>query len=186
VTKASDNPYPSILIAPAGIPAAPTSSQQRLYYSLTSNAVYAIGSNTASRLIGPSTVGSTIDQDIGSDLVTNNTSTWTDVTGLTGISVGVGSWVAMVDIETESTANYGPVFRVTDGTTVYAQAGLIVNYIATVSIHTHFNSKPFTLSSASTLKVQYFTDTTMTIKKFPTRGASSTAVASHITFLKTG
>jgi hypothetical protein len=129
------------------------------------------------------TVSATITvQSLGADQTTNNTSTWTDVTGMTGISLVAGTYLGMIDVEHQCTTNYGPVFRITDGTNTYGQMGYIGNYIATVSTHQAFFCQPFALGSTTSVKLQYFTDTVMVIKRYPTRGADSGIVATRAMF----
>lgn len=158
-----------------GTAGAPT----RLADVATGSVLLSGGVNTApSWGYPPATI---VTQELGADQTTNNTSTWTDVTGLTGISLGsVGTWIAIVDIEHVSTGNYGPVFRLTDGTTTRAQMGYIENYLATVSTHQTMTAKPFVLSGATSLKLQYYTDTTMTIKQYPVRGGDTTSIATKV------
>lgn len=129
---------------------------------------------------------STVDQDISADFTTASDNAWHDITGLTGISLADGTWICYVDIETAHSTHYGPVFRVWDGTTVYAQAGILESSPITsaASTHWHFNSKPFVLGGSATMAVQVFSDTAFAIKKYPLRGADTTVVATHVTFLK--
>lgn len=128
----------------------------------------------------------TVDKDIGADFTSGSGSAWTDITGLTGISLAAGTYIAICDIESLNAVSYGPVFRITDGTTIFAQMGVLVSNPVTAAASTHhtFTSKPFVLSGSATAKVQYFSDTAFTIKRYPARGASSTAEATHITFMK--
>jgi len=121
-----------------------------------------------------------VTQGISADFTTASDSAWHDVTGLTGISLVAGTWTATVDIEHVCTTNYGPVFRLTDGTTTYAQMAYIGNYLATVSTHQTMNALPFALGSTTSVKVQVFSDTVFTIKKYPTRGADSGIQATHV------
>lgn len=128
---------------------------------------------------------STVVQDIAADFTTASDSAWHDVTGMTGISLTAGTWIAYVDVETAHSGTFGPAFRVSDGTTIYAQAGwLLTNPGTTLSNHLHFASKPFVLGGSATMKLQVFSDTAFTVKKYPSRGGDSSVVATHITFLQ--
>jgi hypothetical protein len=127
----------------------------------------------------------TVDQDISADFSTASDSAWHDITGLTGIVLTAGTWLALVDIELTWSGNLGPVFRIWDGTTTYAQRGYITGAPpAAVSNHLDFHSKPFVLGGSATMAVQVFTDTAFTIVKVPTRGAISSSVATHVTFMQ--
>jgi len=128
---------------------------------------------------------SEVSQNIGADYNTNGSSTWTDITGLTGISLTAGTWVGIVDLETGAGATFAPVYRVSDGTNIYAQGGHLYNYPGVVvSNHFHMSTKPFVLVGSATMKVQYYTDTAHNIYRYPVRGGSSAVDATHVTFLK--
>lgn len=185
MTKASDNVFPRFLISEGGSTATPAAGQVTAY-AKANGLLYSKDDAGAETALGGAATLTTVTQDLGADQATNNTSTWTDTTGLTGISVAAGIWIATLNVEHVCTANYGPVFRVWDGTTVYCQGGYIGNFLAAVSTHQCISSKPFTLGSTATMVVQYFTDTAFTINKYPTRGASATAVATNVTFVKIG
>lgn len=130
---------------------------------------------------------STVDQDISADFTTSNDSAWHNITGLTGISLTAGTWIGMFDIEPEppSITSIGPAFRIWDGTTTYAQAGyLVTSPVGAISSHQFLASKPFVLGGSATMACAVFSDTAFTIKKYPTRGGLSSAVATHVTFIK--
>ncbi len=129
---------------------------------------------------------SNVTQAISADFTTASDSAWHDVTGLTGMSLVAGTWIAFVDIENASAAaQYSPAFRLTDGTTTYAQANEFNTYIGTpLGVHTSFVSTPIVLGSTTSLKVQVYSDTVFTIKKYPVRGGDSGVVATRVTFLK--
>lgn len=130
---------------------------------------------------------STVTASVTTDRNSNNSSAWTDITDLTGLSVVAGVWIVTLDVEHDCGAIYGPVFRVWDGTTTYAQGGYIEpSHVATVSNHTCIVSQPFTLGSTATMAAQYFSDTVFAVKRYPTRGGISAAPATHVTFLKIG
>jgi hypothetical protein len=126
----------------------------------------------------------TVTQEISADFTTGSGSTWTDVTGLTGISVGAGTWMAYIDIETGAGVTFGPIFRLSDGTNIYAEAAhLLTNPGTTLSNHLSFASKPFTIGSAGTFKIQYYSDTVFAVKKYPSRGGDTSSIATKVTFL---
>jgi len=146
------------------------------------------GSSAALTWETPSSGGvSTVDQDISGDFTSGSGSTWSDITGLTGISLTAGTWIGYVDLELYVTTAMGPAFRIRDTTNSadLAQAGVLRNApVANVSYHYCFNSKPFVLAGSATIVIQYYSDTVFAVKQYPTRGGLSTAVASHVTFLK--
>lgn len=128
-----------------------------------------------------------VAQDIGGDFTTAADSAWHDVTGLTGVGLTTGTWIALLDLECEppGVTSFGPAFRIWDATTTYAQGGYLVTTPAgAISSHYHLASKPFVVVGSITVAVQVFSDTAFTIKRYPTRGGISTAEASHVTFVK--
>lgn len=167
-------------------PAAPAAGKVRLYSKTGDHMYQRVSGGTETALDGAGSGSlSTVVQELSADFTTASDSAWHDVTGMTGISVGAGTWLTFVDVETEHSASFGPVFRITDGTTTYAQSGhLLTGPGVTLSNHLMFSSKPLVLGSTTTMKLQVFSDTAFKVKKFPSRGADSTAIATHITFLQ--
>lgn len=128
---------------------------------------------------------STVDQDISADFSTASDSAWHDITGLTGIVLAAGTWIGLIDLEVVCGASYGAPIRVWDGTTTYAQAELFYSSpVTAISNHWHWATKPLVLASSTTMAVQYFSDTAFTVKQYPSRGGLSSAIATHVTFLK--
>jgi hypothetical protein len=152
-------------------------------YVLTTN-----GAGTLPSYQAPVAGGlTTVDQDISGDFTSSNDSSWHDITGLTGISLTAGTWIALVDLEIACGASYGAPVRVWDGTTTYAQAEAFYSSpVANLSTHWHLASKPFTLGGSATMAIGIYSDTVVVVKQYPTRGGLSTAVASHVTFMKVG
>lgn len=147
-------------------------------------APYGINSDgTVFSLVGGSGI-TTVAQDISADFGSATDSAWHDITGLTGIVLAIGTWVGYVDLEIDCGATYGPVFRVWDGTDTYAQAGVLNGGIAGVSNHLSFGTKPLVLAAETTMAISVFTDTALTVKKYPNRGGLTSAIASHVTFIQ--
>lgn len=168
-------------------PASPAAGKVRLY-SLTGDHMYQKTSGgTATALDSAGGGGSltTVVQEISADFTTASDSAWHDVTGMTGISVAAGTWLAFHDVEYAMNGSAGPTFRLTDGTTTYAQAEtLLTNVGGAVGQHLFFASKPLVLGSTTTMKLQVFSDVVTTVKKYPQRGGDSTSIATKITFLQ--
>lgn len=137
-------------------------------------------------IVGGPVAMTTVVAELSADFTTASDSAWHDITGLTGISLAAGTWIALVDIENATAAaQYSPAFRLTDGTNTYAQANEFNTYVGTpLGVHTEFAAKPFVLGSTTSLKLQVFSDTVFTIKKYPVRGADTGVIATKITFLK--
>ena len=128
---------------------------------------------------------STVDQDISADFVSASDSAWHDITGLTGIVLAAGTWIGLIDLEILCGTSYGAPVRVWDGTTTYAQAELFYSSpVTAISSHWHFATKPLVLGSSTTMAIAIFSDTVVTVKKYPSRGGLSSAIATHVTFLK--
>jgi hypothetical protein len=127
----------------------------------------------------------TVDQDISADFTSAADSAWHDITGLTGIVLAAGTWIGTIDLEILCGAAFGPVFRIYDGTTTYAQMGWIApSPPGAISGHHFFTMKPTVLGSSTTVSIQVYTDTSLSVNKYPTRGGITTSVASHVTFMK--
>lgn len=125
-------------------------------------------------------------QEISADFTSASDSAWHDVTGMTGIALTAGTWIAFVNVDFACGSSAGPVFRVTDGSTTYAQKEVLLtnNSFGTIGQSLGFTAVPFVLGGSATMKLQVFSDTAITVKKFPVRGGDSTRIATNITFLQ--
>jgi hypothetical protein len=144
------------------------------------------GATTTVTIPGGGAGVTTVDLDLSADFTVANDSAWHDITGLTGIVLAAGTWIGIITLDTQSAGTIGPVFRVWDGTTTYAQAGWrqITISGATLSSTITFHMKPTVLGSSTTMAVAVLSDTAFVVGKYPYRGGITTAIASHVTFMK--
>ncbi len=192
--------YPVDLVGASG---SPLTTKGDLYGYSTTNARIAVGANgyvltaDSTQTLGVKWAAASggggggsltvVSVSLSSDFTVASDSAWHNITGLTGASLTAGTWLGFMTIEHDNpSATIGPVFRIWDGTTTYAQAGWTApqtpgNTSRGVPV---LAAVPIVLSGSQTLAGAVFSDTAFTIRKVPNRGGLTTPVGTTIWFVK--
>lgn len=110
---------------------------------------------------------------------------WHDVTGMTGMTLQPGKYVALFDMRVAPpAADTAITFRLTNASTQLSLSTFLYINVSSIAYTYSFHSKAFTLDVATGLDLEYFTGGGGTLKKEDSQGNDANQPETKVTFLK--
>lgn len=151
-----------------------TDNTSSLDYSLRALFEYASGTTPLARSVA----------ELAADVPMTADAAYHDVTSLTGVALGAGTYRAVLTVAVVPPgADTAVAFRVTDGTSDYLVADGLFKNVSSIADHRSWVSKPFTLTVGATFKAQYLTGGGGTVSKLSAAGGNpNNVIVSRLEF----